>query len=360
MNVDKIPFKKKIALELFRWYKSNTTKLHELKFLFWECTLRCNLNCRHCGSECTKVAGVEDMPVDDFLKVLDEVSTFVNPNKTMIGITGGEPLMRNDLEEAGKEIIKRGFPWGIVSNGLALTEKRFESLLRAGLHSITISFDGLEESHNWLRNNDNSWKKAFEAIKMLPRVKGLEYDVATCVTPKNINELEDIRQLLIDNKIKAWRIFSIFPVGRAAFDSKLSLSSSQFKKMMNFIKSSRKRGGIKTDYGCEGFVGGLEGDIRDNMFFCRAGINIGSVLVDGGISACPDLRNNFIQGNIYKDSFKDVWENRYQIMRNRKWTKKGVCSDCKMFRYCEGNGLHLRKEDNGELLFCHYNKLLED
>jgi radical SAM enzyme (rSAM/lipoprotein system) len=360
MTVDKIPFRKKLALELFQLYKKNTTKIHDLRFLFWECTLRCNLNCRHCGSECTKVSGVEDMPIGDFLRVLDEeISTFCNPNKTMIGITGGEPLVRDDLEEAGIEIIKRGYPWGIVSNGLALTEKRFESLLRAGLHSITISFDGLEDSHNWLRKNSNSWKNAFEAIKRLPKVPELEYDVATCVTPKNYHELEEIRQLLIDNRIKAWRLFSIFPVGRASLDSELFLNSEQFKGMMDFIADSRRRGGIKTNYGCEGFVGSYEADIRDNFFFCRAGINVGSVLVDGGISACPDLRDNFIQGNIYKDSFRDVWENKYEIMRKRNWTKTGVCKDCKMFKYCEGNGMHLRKEDTGELLFCHYKKLLE-
>ena len=51
--MDKRPnIKKRIALELFRSIKKNRAKLHELRTLFWECTLRCNVSCRHCGSDC--------------------------------------------------------------------------------------------------------------------------------------------------------------------------------------------------------------------------------------------------------------------------------------------------------------------
>lgn len=103
-------FKNKIILSLYQQHKRNQTQLHELTYLFWECTLRCNLNCIHCGSDCSKEALSPDMPLENFLKVLDDISSHVNPNKTMVVITGGEPLMRNDLEKCGVEIYKRGFP----------------------------------------------------------------------------------------------------------------------------------------------------------------------------------------------------------------------------------------------------------
>ncbi len=48
---------------------------HKLRTLFWECTLRCNLACRHCGSDSRVDPGVPDMPLADFLKVLDEEVT---------------------------------------------------------------------------------------------------------------------------------------------------------------------------------------------------------------------------------------------------------------------------------------------
>lgn len=351
--------RKKLALELFRQYRKNTTKLHQLNYIFWECTLRCNLNCKHCGSDCKKEANVKDMPINDFLAAIDDVREIVEPNKTMIVFTGGEPVLRKDLEICGKELYKRGFPWGIVSNGLFLNEERINMLVNAGMRSATISLDGLEESHNWLRGNKQSFKNAVNAISHLAKFNDVRSDVVTCVTKQNIGELVKIKELLISTGIKEWRIFTIAPIGRAAEMKELQLDPQAFKSVFDFIATERKKGELKINFGCEGFLGEYEGEVRDNPFFCRAGINVASVLIDGSISACPNLRENFIQGNIYNDSFKDIWLNKFEKHRNRAWAKTGECANCDMFKYCEGNGLHLRSGENNELLFCHYNRIQE-
>ncbi len=359
MSFAKIPLKKRIALKLFKQYKKNETKLHQLNYIFWECTLRCNLNCLHCGSDCRKDARVKDMPIADFLKAIDEIIPIVEPNKTMIVLTGGEVLLRNDIEELGRELYKRGFPWGIVTNGMLLTKERLNSLLDSGLRAVTISLDGLEQSHNWLRNNKKSYNNAIAAIKLLPQTIGLKYDVVTCVNQKSFNELGKIRDLLIDVGIKEWRVFTIIPIGRAKINELLQLSAVEFKKLFDFIKQTRKEKVINLNYGCEGFLGKYEKEVRDGFFFCQAGINIGSILADGSISACPNLRDNFIQGNIYKDNFADVWENKYEKFRDRSWTKTGICANCEYYGFCEGNGLHLRDEKSDELLFCHLERIEE-
>jgi radical SAM enzyme (rSAM/lipoprotein system) len=357
--VTDISLRKQIALSLHARYKKNESKLHPLRYLFWECTLRCNLNCRHCGSDCKADSSVQDMPVADFLRAIDEISPIVEPNKTLIVFSGGEPLLRKDLEEAGKALYDRGFPWGLVTNGLLLNEIRLNSLMNAGLRSITVSLDGFEQSHNWLRMNPASFKKAFHAIQLLTRTTNLRYDVVTCVHEKNIHELVLLRDLLIQTGVKEWRIFTIFPVGRAKENIGLQLSPKNFKYVFDFIETTRKSSKIMLNYGCEGFLGNFEGEVRDNFFFCRAGVNVASILVDGSISACPDLRGNFIQGNIYSDNFADIWNNKFALHRNRRWAKKGICEDCNYFGYCEGNGLHLHNEKTGELLFCHLHRISE-
>jgi radical SAM enzyme (rSAM/lipoprotein system) len=359
LKVSKIPFRKKTAFELFRQYRTNAKKLHQLNYIFWECTLRCNLNCLHCGSDCKKEASVKDMPFEDFIAAIDDIKNIVEPNKTMVVFTGGEPLLRKDLELCGKQLYDRGFPWGIVSNGLQMNPSRLESLLNSGMRAITISLDGLENSHNWLRGNSNSFRNAVKSIVLLAQNPELKFDVVTCVNGENFGELNEIKKLLVANGVKEWRIFTIFPIGRAKQHEMLQLSPVQFKQLFDFISEERKKGEIKLNYGCEGFLGNYESDVRDNLFFCRAGVNVASVLIDGSISACPNLRDNFIQGNIYTDSFKEVWETRYEKYRNRNWLKTGECENCDMFRYCDGNGLHLRDEKNGELLFCHFNRIKE-
>ncbi len=357
MTAGKLSFKKKFALALFRRYKGTQQQLHRLNYLFWECTLRCNLSCRHCGSECKKDALVKDMPASDFFHALDQLKSLVSPHQTMIALTGGEALIRKDLEEIGHGLYDRGFPWGIVTNGMLLNEKRLNSLIDAGLRSVTVSLDGLADSHNWLRGNNTSFEKAFAAIRLLTETTGLSYDVVTCVHQRNFHELARLRDLLISVGVKKWRIFTIFPLGRAAQSPELQLTPEQFCSLFEFIKQTRREKKIALSYGCEGFLGNYEGDVRDSFFFCRAGINVASVLADGSISACPDLRDNFIQGNIYQDNLADVWENRYQIFRDRSWTKTGICADCSFYRYCEGNGMHLRNDKTRELLFCHLKRI---
>ena len=266
--------------------------------------------------------------------------------------------MRKDLEQCGLEIHKRGFPWGMVTNGYGLTTERFKRLLNSGLCSITVSLDGLNpDTHDWFRGKNGSWEKAIDAIARIAATPGLVYDVVTCVNRRNIEDLNDIKKLLISKGVKRWRLFTVFPKGRAKDNPLLQLSNAEFKLMMDFIKSTRQEGVIKASYGCEGYLGEYEMEVRDTPFFCQAGIHVGSVLVDGSISACPSLRADYIQGNIYKDDFMTVWNERYQIMRDRSWTKTGKCKTCKSYKYCEGNGLHLRDEKTGELLCCHLEKL---
>lgn len=355
----KIPLKKEIALRLYSKYKKNTSRLHELNYIFWECTLRCNLNCLHCGSDCRKESLVKDMPIADFTKAVDQVIPIVNPNKTTVVFTGGEPLLRKDLEIAGLELYKRGFPWGLVTNGMLLNPQRFQSLLSAGLRAVTISLDGLKDSHQWLRGETANFERTLDTIKMVALNGEIVYDVVTCVSQKNFAELKQIYELLGSLSVKAWRLFTIFPVGRAKDNELLKLTSSQFREMLDFISLKRKSDSMSVSYGCEGFLGGYETEVRNDFFFCRAGVNVASVLADGSISACPSLRGNFIQGNIYHDNLAEVWQKRYAVYRDRRWAKKGICKDCKYFWFCQGNGLHLRDEKSGELLVCHYKMICE-
>lgn len=352
-----ISFRTKIGLELLRSYRFFQTKMHELNYLFWECTLRCNLKCLHCGSDCKKDSSIKDMPLSDFLPVLDEISGEYDPKKVMIAVTGGEPLLRKDLEECGKQFKKRGFPWGIVTNGHLLDFKRLKALQQAGLRSITISLDGLYDSHNWMRNDDESFLKAVSAIKLCSEADDLIFDVVTCVNQKNFNDLTKLKELLIRLNVKRWRLFTVFPRGRAISNNKFSLNNDNFIDLMNFIKHCRDESAIVASYGCEGFLGHYEGKVRDGYFFCKAGISIASVLADGSISACPSMRNEFIQGNIYKDKFLDCWHQNFDVMRDRNWAKNGDCEDCKEFKWCNGNGLHLREGKDRKLMYCHLKRL---
>ena len=328
------------------------TKRHTLQQLFWECTLRCNLHCLHCGSDCRSVSETQDMPLEDFLPVLDEVRAVMDPKRILVTTTGGEPLVRKDILECGRAIRERGFHWGMVSNGMLLDEQMCSRLLEAGLETIAISLDGFEADHNWMRGSNNSFASAERAIKCLVG-KNIAWDVITCVNQKNIGYLEDFKHYLIGLGVKKWRIFTIVPMGRAALYPELQLSDEQFREVMDYIVAVRKEGTINLSYGCEGFLGDYEWKVRRYPYYCQAGINVASILADGSISGCLSIRSQYHQGNIYQDRFTDVWENRFQPYREREWMHTGPCAECDMWEFCHGNGMHLR-EDDGSLMHCKY------
>lgn len=350
-----LSLKQRLALELHRQLFQEAKKEHPLRTLFWESTLRCNARCLHCGSDCKTSSTIKDMPFEDFRKVLVRIREKYDSHKIMVIISGGEPLVRPDIVRCAREIYNLEFPWGMVSNGIGMTPKMIDSLLGAGAHSITISLDGFEEDHNWLRGVQ-AFRGASGAVKILAQQPDIRFDVVTCVNNRNYNSLPGLRDYLADLGVRQWRLFTIFPTGRAASNPDLQLPPERFRGLMDFIEKTRQGGLIKASYGCEGFLGRYEGRVRDSLFGCNAGVSVASVLIDGSISACGSIRSDYHQGNIYKDDFIDVWENRFGPYRDRSWMKKDQCASCRWFRYCEGGGMHLR-DDSGKLIMCHLDRI---
>ena len=230
-----------IALEASRLLTRSLRQEHPLRQLFWESTVRCNIHCRHCGSDCRQAATVPDMPKEDFFRVLDNVASKRNPGEVFVILGGGEPLVREDVVECAKGISTRGFPWGMVTNGLYLTAEMLSKLKDAGLCSVTISLDGLEEQHTWLRRHPDCFRMASQAIDMIVADRTLVYDVMTCVHQHNYNTLKELKEFLIGKGVTDWRLATIFPVGRGAQDKDLQLTGEQLRGLLEFIRETRLR-----------------------------------------------------------------------------------------------------------------------
>ena len=293
------------------------------------------------------------MPFPDFLKAIEPLEKRYKRDTTLIAITGGEPLLRPDLADCGRALREHGFRWGIVTNGMLYDEKRHHELMAAGLGSVTVSLDGLEATHNWLRNHPQSFQRALHALQIIARTPNLNYDVVTCVHQHNLSELPQLKELLVANGIHHWRLFTIAPIGRAMENAELQLNRQQVEEMFQFVTDTRREGTVDLKFSCEAYTGKYEESVRDSYFFCRAGINIGSVLINGDISACPNINRSFVQGNIYNDNLMDVWDNRFDIMRNREWMRCGPCLKCSDYKQCLGGAMHLRPHKDQPILRCY-------
>ena len=354
---------------MFRLFRANETRVHELNYLFWECTTRCNLHCLHCGSDCAAATADKDMPLEDFLRAFDTIPKKEIPRNFTVVLTGGEPLLRPDLSEIGHALRRRGVGWSMVTNGYLYDRAMHSRLMEAGLGALTISLDGLEEEHDWMRGHQGSYQRTLNAIAIAAQESRINFDVVTCVNQRNLPQLQAIHDLLASLGVPQWRIFTIIPIGRALGHPELHLTDSQFVQLMEFIKAKRENTNTLTrshtntfmnvTFSCEGYLGRYERKVRQNPYFCHAGINIASVLIDGTICACPNIdRTVFAQGNIYHDNLWQVWQNGFQPFRDRSWARRGMCKNCKAFRNCLGNGMHNWHGDCQEVINCHYHKTL--
>ncbi len=336
-------------------YQKYIRKLHELNYIFFELTNKCNLNCLHCGSDCVRDPKVPDLPVKSIIKVLEEIKTKFDPHKTTVVLSGGEPLVYPELFSLGKKIYDLEFPWGMVTNGFGWSEKKVYLAQETGLRSITISLDGLEEDHDWLRGRKTSFQKAVKAIKLF--VKNPFYqamDVISCVNKRTIKKLDELYQYIVDLGVKQWRLFMISPIGRAVETPELFLNADEFKYLMDKVLEFKEKNEIRVNYSESGYLGPkYEHHVRDHNYFCLAGISVAGIMVNGDILACPNIDRRFKQGNIHEDSFLDVWENKYQEFRNRNWMKTGECKNCKDWNLCQGNSFHLWDLDHNCPKICH-------
>jgi len=337
-------------------YKKIETKDHPLLYLFLEITRKCNMSCLHCGSDCKSEVLSDELSTESWIKIIDYVSESFGKDVAFV-ITGGEPLVHPDLEKIGKHICSKEMTWGIVTNGFALDKTRLSKLKNAGISSITLSFDGMKDSHNKLRNHQKAYTRSLNALKLIGESDIPLKDVVTCVYKDNIHQLDSVAETLIDHGLKNWRLFRIFPSGRAGSDNSLALSFDQTWNMLNWITTNRskyKHRDLNVGASCEGWVPfDFDLGLRDFPFFCRAGINFASILSDGTITGCNNNHSTFHQGNIITDSLSDKWDNEFKDYRDKKWLSDTDCNDCEHLKKCKGGSMHLWKIGETKPAFCY-------
>ncbi len=320
-------------------------KKPKLYNLFWETTLRCNAHCKHCGSRAGENINLKDeLNTKEIIDVFKSVAKKYNAKEILLNITGGEPLIREDIFEVMSEANQLGFKWGMTTNGILINDDIIKKMKETKIGSISISLDGLENSHDEFRGIKGSYSKIINNIKKIKKENFIKYiQVTTVVNKTNINELEELYKIIKDLNINSWRVVNMDPIGRAKDNTQLNLDDKDIIYLLDFIKDKRKNASFDVTYGCSHFLGEkYERQLRSHMFFCVSGYTTASILYNGDIYVCPNVERlpQLIQGNVRKDNFVDVWENKFKWFRNEDRLKNEECSKCNDWKYCKGDSLH--------------------
>jgi radical SAM protein with 4Fe4S-binding SPASM domain len=322
-----------------------------LHWLFFEITNRCNLNCKHCGSNCTN-KGIA-LRVEDVKATLETIDT----DKPMICLTGGEPVLHPQFYEIAKCVHDMGFYWGMTTNATLIDDEAAQKLKSVGMSTVTVSLDGMEEMHDSLRRKNGAWRSAVNGLRALQKA-GFAPQVTTVVHKENIEELETLYGFLSDMGITSWRPINVEPIGRACEHGNILLSPEQIRYLFDFIHEKRFDQNCKMEvtFGCSHYLGiNYERMIRDHYFLCGAGTLIASVRCNGDICGCLDVINNpeLVQGNIKTDNFMEVWNTRFGVFRRDRTSDSNKCRNCSERTICCGDSAHTWDYENNEPLLCY-------
>jgi radical SAM protein with 4Fe4S-binding SPASM domain len=315
----------------------------------WETTLRCNMNCMHCGSSAGQSRENELSTKEsiNLIKDLKDIGTNV------ITMMGGEPFLRKDWNTIATHIKNLGMELIIISNGFLIDENKISQLKKLNPYAVAISLDGgTSETHDTIRRVNGSFNRCKKGIEML-REQNINTTVITTVHKQNFKELPEIRDYLIGKGV-AWQIQMATPIGR--FPKSQILSKEDFYSVSLFIASIKKNYSTKelAVLGAHNF--GYHSKVLPNVMLfpwmgCQAGISTMGITSDGRVKGCMSLPDDFIQGSIRKKSVKDIWNDSDFASYNRKFTKndlKGECKSCKHGKRCRGGCLTVSKTLTGQ------------
>ncbi len=326
---------------------SEAVQNHSLETVVWECTQRCDIKCLHCGTPTEQAGPLKELSTEQAKLVFDRLNqAFDLSSLTCVSITGGEPTIRSDLLEMVEYVKSFGVPQIVThTNGhrLAVEPELPKRLVEAGITGIGVNLDGMEENHNWLRNNPSAFNYSVTALKHI-KDTGADTMISTVLTKRVIKDLLYLRDKLVDLQPDRWRLLPIEPIGRAPVElANELLQPEDIAMVLSFVLECQSLNlPFGVEMGCGQWYGKkLEALVRPYIWYCIAGVSVLGIMSDGSIGACNNIDRSYCQGNALSDDVGEVWRSRFEIFRDRDWCKKGECEDCGDWGSCRGGEMHL-------------------
>ncbi len=305
-------------------------------------TQRCNLACAHCYMDAEgRESGGDELGTVEVQALLEEIAS--RGNETMVVLTGGEPLLRRDLETLVRHGSQLGLSMVVGSNGVLLTEERARSLQTAGVMGVGISLDSLDpDSHDRFRGCPGSWEKTLQAMDHCRRL-GLPFQLHFSVTEQNAHEVQSMIDFARASGAHVLNVFFLVCTGRgetmsdispARYEEVLKELVQAQQQSMDLIIRARcaphfKRVAYEADpesplTRAQGYEGGG----------CLAGIHYCRITPQGEVTACPYIPDE--EGNIREQGFWKIWDNAENFQRLRNPELKGKCGKCEYRKLCGG------------------------
>ncbi len=322
----------------------------EPKWIAWEITRRCNLKCVHCRSSSELEAKEHpDFSYEEATRILDDIAGYAKP---VVVLSGGEPLLRDDVFAIAAYGTEKGLRMCLATNGTLVTPSICAKIKRTGIKMVSLSLDGaIAEVHDNFRCQPGAFDNTIRAAGLF-REHGIPFLINSSFTKRNQAMIPEVFKLARSLGATAWYMFMIVPTGRGEDIMEELISREDYEELLKWhfemekeehdilvrptcaphyyrvVLQEAKKQGEKFERRTLKFsTGGAKG--------CLAGQLICLIDVDGNVLPCSYFPK--AAGNIRSQSLKDIWENSELFREMRDYSRyKGRCGSCEYVNVCGG------------------------
>jgi 12,18-didecarboxysiroheme deacetylase len=343
--------------------KSASLPSHLLQFssdkkpvVVFNATRRCNLRCVHCYSDSENRSYDGELSTEEARVMIEDLASFGAP---VVLFSGGEPLIRPDIEELIAHAVRRGLRAVVSTNGTLITEDRAARLSDLGLSYVGVSLDGMEATNDSFRKVTGAFAKALAGVRNSMR-RGIKVGLRFTINRQNVSEIGPIFDLVRAEGIPRICFYHLVVSGRGAGIREMILSHEETRAAVDLIMDRTKelfREGLTpevltVDNHADGpylYLRLLKEDPARAEEVLRllkmnrgnsSGVGIGCVSFDGEVYADQFWRSRSF-GNVRERPFSAIWTDTSDPLMAKLKEKKrhvtGRCASCRWLDVCAGN-----------------------
>lgn len=306
----------------------------------WNSTKRCNLKCAHCYLDARELefGGEDELTTDEGIQLIDSIAS-LNPKAFLI-LTGGEPLLREDIFELASYASSRGLMVLLGTNGTLLDEAMVKKIKGCGIRGLGMSLDSMDpEVHDSFRGMAGSWSNTVEGMNRC-RSAGLDFQVQTTATRGNISEIASIIDYSREMGARVFNLFFLVCTGRG--QDLTDLTPQEYEEALSLLLEEHSKGGdmmvrarcaphfkrVARQKNPDDFFAGAE------MSGCLAAKNYFRVTPNGDVTPCPYMPLS--AGNLREKGLESIWHDSELFHNLRSSSLKGKCGRCEFNEICGG------------------------
>ncbi|NLX58716.1 MAG: radical SAM protein [Phycisphaerae bacterium] len=330
----------------------------------WNCTRRCNLRCIHCYAGSDAGRAPNELTGDEARRMLDDLAAFQVPALLM---SGGEPLLREDLMDLARYARDRGIRPTLSTNGTLITTAVARDIQQAGFTYVGISLDGIGEVNDRFRGADGAFDKAVAGFRHLREV-GQRVGLRLTLTRQTVRDLDAIFDFLEEEGVDRACFYHLVYTGRAGTMADDDLPWTAARRALDTIfhrtRDFAARGLAKDILTVDSHVDGVylylsllgsdpvrAEEVRRLLAWnggaaASTGVGIGCIDFVGDVH--PDqFWSHYRLGNVRERPFSRIWSDSGEPLlaglRDRLPRLKGRCRLCRFRDLC-GGGSRVRAE----------------